>query len=268
MEKNRRIVLITGDSSGFGLERAKLFLKNGDNVCGFSNQEYSLPGVFHQYGDVASYPSCKEAVDRIIEQYGRIDILINDAGFGLFGPVEETEPERARKLIEVNFRGYFYRAKCVLPYRRKQKEGKIINVSSIAATVPLPFQGFYSAGKAARESLFDALRAEVRPYSISITHIRPGDAKTGFTASRIKEKIHSNSPYHASFRKCLTQVEKDELTGVPPREIAKAAFHVAGKKNPPLVVSVGKKDRFLSCLYHLLPKRVRNKLLYNVYAKE
>ena len=113
MKKTGRVVLITGDSSGFGLQIAKLFLANGDSVCGFSNQDKGLEEVYHQVGDVSSFDSCKDAVDNVIKKYGHIDVLINDAGFGIFGPVEETEPNRARKLIEVNFRGYFYSAKFV-----------------------------------------------------------------------------------------------------------------------------------------------------------
>lgn len=268
MKQTGRVVLITGDSSGFGLERAKLFLANGDHVCGFSNQGKSLPLVYHQFGDVSRFDDCQKAVRNVIEKFGHIDILINDAGFGIFGPVEETEPSRARELVEVNFRGYFYRAKAVLPYRRLSGGGKIINVSSIAAVVPLPFQAFYSAGKAARESLFDSLRPEVRPYHISITHIRPGDAKTGFTENRIKEQMDNESPYYNAFLKCLNQVEKDETNGVAAIKIAMAAFKASNKKNPPYVVSVGRKDRFLSGLYHILPKRSRNYLLYKVYAEK
>ncbi len=268
MKKTGRVVLITGDSSGFGLQMAKLFSANGDCVCGFSNQEKGLEGVYHQVGDVSSFESCKEAVEKIIHKYGHIDILINDAGFGIFGPVEETEPSRAMKLIEVNFRGYFYRAKACLPFRRENGGGRIINVSSIAAVVPLPFQAFYSAGKAAMESLFDSLRPEVRPYGIQISHIRPGDAKTGFTANRIKESRNKNSTYYDAFCKCLKQVEKDETTGVEAICIARAAFKTANKKRPRYVVSVGRKDRFLSGLYHILPKRRRNYLLYKVYAEE
>ena len=268
MKKTGRVVLITGDSSGFGLQIAKLFLANGDSVCGFSKQDKGLEEVYHQVGDVSSFDSCKDAVDNVIKKYGHIDVLINDAGFGIFGPVEETEPNRARKLIEVNFRGYFYRAKACLPYRRENGGGRIINISSIAAVVPLPFQAFYSAGKAARESLFDSLRPEVRPYNILISHIRPGDAKTGFTANRIKEARDKNSPYCAAFCKCLKQVEKDETTGVEAIFIARAAFKTANKKHPRFVVSVGRKDRFLSGLYHSLPRRRRNYLLYKVYAEK
>lgn len=268
MKNTGRVILITGDSSGFGLQRAKLFLANKDIVCGFSNQATSLPGVYHQYGDVSSIYDCQRVVSNVIERYKRIDILINDAGFGIFGPVEETEPERARKLREVNFMGYFYRAKACLPYRREQKQGRIINVSSIAAVVPLPFQSFYSAGKAAREILFDSLRPEVRKFNIQITHVRPGDAKTGFTANRIKEGRNPDSAYSKSFRKCLDQVEKDETTGVEAIKIARAVFKAAGKKKPRYVYSVGRKDRFLSLLYRCLPRRIRNYLLYQVYAKE
>ena len=172
--KTGRVILITGESSGFGLEMAKLFLENNDIVCGFSNQQFEMEGIYHQFGDVSKEEDCQRVVKNIIAKYGRIDVLMNNAGFGIFGPFEETPLEKAKKQVDVSFFGTFLMAKAVIPYMRKQGGGKIINTSSIGGVIPLPFQGFYSASKAAMDMLFNSLRPEVLPYNIQICSIKPG----------------------------------------------------------------------------------------------
>lgn len=265
-KKTGRVVLITGESSGFGLEMAKLFLANGDIVCGFSNQEFQMEGIYHQVGDVSIEEDCKTVVDNIINKYGRIDVLMNNAGFGIFGPLEETPLLKAKKQVDVSFFGTFLMAKSILPYMRKQKEGKIINTSSIGEVIPLPFQGFYSASKCTMDMLFDSLRAEVYPYHIQICSIKPGDAKTSFTKNREKDKLSEDSPYQKAFDHCLESVAKDEQNGIDPRKIVKRAFSISKEKRLPYSKAIGTKDRFLAFIYHILPKRMRNYLLYKVYA--
>ena len=265
MEKNK-VVLITGESSGFGLEMAKLFIANKDIVCGFSNQEFQMEGVYHQIGDVSKEEDCQKAIKNIIDKYGRIDVLMNNAGFGIFGPFEETSLEKAKKQVDVSFFGTFLMAKAVLPYMRKQGGGKIINTSSIGGVIPLPFQGFYSASKAAMDMLFNSLRPEVYPYNIQICSIKPGDAKTSFTKNRIKDTLSDDSPYKEAFNHCLDSVAKDEQGGIDPKKIAQIAFKISLKKRLPYSRSIGAKDRFLAFIYHILPKRIKNYLLYKVYA--
>lgn len=266
-QKTGRVVLITGESSGFGLEMAKLFLSNGDIVCGLSNQPFEKEGIYHQFGDISNEEDDIKAVQNVLAKYGHIDILINNAGFGIFGPVEETPSEDARKQVQVSFFGAFLMAKAVLPSMRKQGYGKIINTSSIGGVIPLPFQSFYSASKAAMDMLFDALRPEVYPYHIQICSIKPGDAKTNFTASRKADRVKADSPYKKAFDHCLASVAHDEQNGIMPIKIAKRVLQISKKKRMPYSRSIGAKDRFLSAIYHLLPKRMRNYLLYRVYAK-
>lgn len=261
-----RVVLITGESSGFGLEMAKLFVRNGDIVCGLSTHDFQMDKVYHQVGDISKEEDCHRVVTNIIEKYGRIDILMNNAGFGIFSPIEETSPEKARRQMDVTFFGSFLMAKEVLPYMRKEGGGKIINTSSIGALIPLPFQAFYSASKAGMDVLFDALRAEVYPYHIQICSIKPGDAKTEFTKKRQSELQNPDSPYKKAFDHCLKSVSKDEQNGTPAKKIAWIAFRLSKKRKLPYTRKIGTKDSFLSSLYHILPRRVRNYLLYKIYA--
>lgn len=266
--KHGRVVLITGESSGFGLEMAKLFIKNNDIVCGFSNQQFEMEGVYHQFGDVSNEDDCQRVVRNVIEKYGRIDILMNNAGFGIFSPIEETPLEKAKKQIDVSFFGTFLMAKAVLPYMRVQKNGKIINTSSIGGVIPLPFQGFYSASKCGMDMLFNSLRAEIFPYHIQICSIKPGDAKTSFTKNREANLLNNDSPYYEAFKKCLKSVANDEQKGIDPKVIAKKAFNISKRTRLPYSKSIGAKDKFLAFIYHILPKRLRNYMLYKVYASK
>lgn len=264
--KQRRVVLITGETRGFGFEMAKLFINNNDIVCGFSRNEFNYLNIYHQVGDISKEEDCKRCVLNIIDKYKRIDVLINNAGFGIFGPVEETTIQQAKKQIDVTFLGSFLMAKEVLPFMRKQKNGRIINISSIGGVVPLPYQAFYSASKCAMDILFDALRAEVYPYHIQITSVKPGDSCTSFTQNR-ESKISGDSVYKESFERNLKNVSNDEQKGFKPIKVAKKVLNISKKRKAPYSVKVGNKDKFLSVLFKILPKRIRNYLLYKIYAK-
>lgn len=263
---NKRIVLITGESKGFGFEIAKKFLENGDIVCGMSRKDFDYEGIYHQKGDITIEDDCNRVVNNIINKYGHIDILINNAGFGIFGPIEDTSLLKAYSQVNVTFIGPFLMAKAVLPFMRKQRNGRIINISSIGGVVPLPYQAFYSASKCAMDKLFDCMRAEVLPYNIQITSVKPGDSKTSFTENRITE-IKENSDYKESFKRSLENVSKDEQKGFAPEKVAKAVLKVSKRKHAPYSVSVGSKDKFLCFIFKLLPKRISNHLLYKIYAK-
>lgn len=264
--KQGRVVLITGETRGFGFEMAKLFIENNDIVCGFSRNEFDYPNIYHQVGDISNEDDCKNCVANIIKKYQRIDILINNAGFGIFGPIEETTLIKAKKQVDVTFFGAFLMTKEVLPYMRKEGKGNIINISSIGGVVPLPYQGFYSASKCAMDMLFDALRAEVYKYNIQITSVKPGDSCTSFTKNRESE-ISNDSAYIESFNRTLKNVSKDESTGFKPIKVAKIVLKISKKRKAPYSVSVGAKDKLLSFIFKILPKRLRNYLLYKIYAK-
>ncbi len=265
MKKTNRVVLITGDSSGFGLEMVKLFIANGDRVYGLAKNPFKLEGLVHFVCDISDPEQCKKVVEEVAKIEGRIDVLINNAGFGISGAVEDTSVETAKKIFDVNFFGAFYMAKYALAHM-KEHGGKIINTSSIASEISLPFQAFYSSTKCAMDTLFSGLRQEVFGYNISVTAVMPGDSKTGFTKNRIKNK--SSDAYKEVCEKSVKTMEHDETHGLEPIHVAKAVLKVSKKKHPPYKKRVGAKDRFLIFLFKILPKRLANVFVRMIYASK
>ncbi len=265
--KNKRVILITGESSGFGLAMAEAFLRNGDIVCGCARRDFQHQGIFHQMADVTKKDDCQRVIEEIVHRYGRIDILINNAGFGIFGPLEETALEQAKKQIDVILFGGFLMAQAALPYMRESGAGKIFNISSIGGLIPLPYQGFYCAGKAALDTLFSSLRVEVYPYHIQICSIKPGDAKTGFTAQRKLEALKPGSVYQQSVAKNLRTITHDEQNGFAPVILAKKVLRLSKRKKLPFSKLIGLKDSLLYRLvFYLIPRRISNYLIYKIYA--
>ena len=181
------VILITGISSGFGLETARLLATEGHVVYGTVRREVEpLPGVHYLKVDVRDRNAVKGVVQQVVDQEGRIDVLVNNAGMGIGGPVEFATEEEIREQMDANFMGLVNFVTAVLPYMRAQGNGKIIALSSIGGLMGLPFQGFYSASKFAIEGYCEALRLETKQFGVKVVVVRPGDFSTGFTASRKK----------------------------------------------------------------------------------
>ncbi|MGB8489815.1 MAG: SDR family NAD(P)-dependent oxidoreductase, partial [Bacteroidales bacterium] len=180
-----KVVLITGISSGFGRETAAILADKGHKVYGTVRKTGDPHGnVKVLEMDLTNHVSIKDAVRTIVENEGRIDVLINNAGMHIGGPAETTPLENVRLLIDTNFIGMVRLTQEVLPVMRSQGSGIIINISSIGGLMGLPFQSFYSAGKFAIEGFSEALRMEVRRFGIKVVVIEPGDFHTSNTANR------------------------------------------------------------------------------------
>jgi len=197
------VVLITGASSGIGKAAAEYLMKNGYKVYGTSRKEQadctyegSSGGFIKMLKlDVCSEESIEKAVNCIMKEEGRINILINCAGFGIAGSVEDTSIDEAYKQFDTNFFGVLRMCRSILPIMRAQKKGLIINVSSIAGLISIPYQSMYSASKFAIEAATEALRCEVKPFGINVSLVEPGDTKTGFTCKREFTQGSKNSVY-------------------------------------------------------------------------
>ena len=182
----KRVCVLTGGSSGIGKSAARLLKEDGFTVYELSRNGADADGIRHITADVTQREQVTSAIAAVLEAEGQIDLLVNNAGFGISGAVEFTDPKDAFDQLNVNFFGALHCIQAVLPTMRKQKSGHIVNISSVAAPIAIPFQAFYSATKSATNSLPLALRNEVKPFGIKASAVLPGDVKTGFTAARKK----------------------------------------------------------------------------------
>lgn len=260
-----KVAIVTGASGGIGLATATLFSEKGYTVYGLSRKPYESGAVTHIPTDVTDPESVRQAVATVTEREGRIDVLICNAGFGISGAVEFTEPSDAKRQFDVNFFGAFHCIQAVLPQMRAQKGGCILCVSSVAAVLPIPFQSFYSAAKASINALCAALANEVRPYGIRVAALMPGDIKTGFTAAR--EKSFAGVDAYPALPRSVATMEHDEENGMEPAFIARALYRLSQKRSLKPQYTAGLQYQFFVMLRKLLPYRFINRLVCLLYAK-
>lgn len=261
-----QVVLITGGSSGIGDSVARILAADGCRVYEMSRGESAPIDRVHIKGDVTSEQDVKRAVDDVIKKEGRIDILINNAGFGISGAAEFTEMEDARRQMDVNFLGMARMCRAVLPHMRKNGRGRILNLSSVAAAVPIPFQAFYSASKAAVNAYSLALANEVRPYGISVCAVMPGDIRTGFTAAR-KKRSAGDEAYGGRIARSVAKMERDERQGMDPAAAGRAIAKIARRRRVKPLYAIRVDYQAIALLARLLPARLLNWLVYQLYAK-
>ena len=261
-----KIVMITGGSSGIGLCTAAALRDRGCKVYELSRRDSEVTGITHIKCDVTDEAQIAAAVGQVMTENGRIDILINNAGFGISGAVEFTDTTDVRRLFDVNFFGMVRMNRAVLPLMRRQGGGRIVNLSSVAAPVPIPFQTYYSAGKAAVNSYTMALSNEVKPFGISVCAVMPGDIKTGFTAARQKS-IVGDDIYGGRITRSVAGMEKDEQTGMDPAKAGAFIASVALKNSRKPLYTIGFGYKCAVFLTKILPARWLNALIGQLYAK-
>ena len=227
------IILITGITSGFGRAMAERLSSEGHTVYGTHRKDVEpVGGVTYIKADVQNEEDCKAAVQRVVDEQGRIDVFINNAGMGIGGPLEFSTTAQAEKQMDVNWMGMVRFLHYVLPVMRKQRSGKIICFSSIGGLMGLPFQGLYSASKFAIEGYCEALRMETRAFGIKVVVIEPGDFATGFTASRASVADPEAYEAYPSYKRSLERIEHDETTGLKPEFLAAKISKIVKARNP------------------------------------
>jgi NAD(P)-dependent dehydrogenase (short-subunit alcohol dehydrogenase family) len=231
------VVLVTGASSGFGKAISESLAARGHRV--FGTVRTTRPGPPPAFTpielDVTRDESVAAGIATIIGAAGRIDAVVNNAGMGIAGAIEDTTVEEARLQFETNFFGTHRVCRAVLPHLRAQGGGHIINMSSLAGHVPLPFQGFYSATKFAIEAYSEALRMELRPFGISVSMIEPGDFATGFTANRRMTAASTlSSPYHAVCEAAIARMARDEQANPDLAPVVRAVTTILATRRPAL----------------------------------
>ena len=259
------IAVVTGGSSGIGLAAARALRDREVKVYIISRRPFTEKGLHHICADVSDEKQCQAAVEEILRREGDVDILINCAGFGISGAVEFTELSAAKKQMEVNFFGTVNMTKAVLPFMRRRGNGRIVNVSSVAAPAAIPFQAFYSATKAAINDYTAALANEIRPYGVTVTAVQPGDIATGFTGAREKS-VEGDEEYGGRISKSVAKMEHDEQNGMDPAKAGAYVAKVAMKKHPKPVYTIGFSYKAVCVLLKLLPCRLSNWLIGKLYA--
>ncbi len=261
-----KVAVVTGGSSGIGLCTAKALAEKGCTVYAISRRGgQDLPGIRNLKADVTDESQIAAAAEEILRESGRVDIVVNNAGFGISGAVEFTDTEEAKRQFDVNFFGMVRVNKVFLPILRKQGGGRIVNISSVAAPIPIPFQTYYSAAKAAIDSYTMALANEVRPFGITVCAVRPGDIRTGFTAARAKS-VAGDDVYQGRISRSVTRMEKDEQGGMDPQKAGNYVCAMALKAHPKPLTAIRFDYQLFCFLSKVLPCRLLNRLIGMLYA--
>ncbi len=227
------IILITGISSGFGLAMARRFSDDGHIVYGTVRRDVEqIPGVYYLRADVRNEQDAFTAVNEVVSREGGIDVLVNNAGMGIGGPVEFSPEEDIKLQMETNFLGQVHFIKAVLPHMRAQKSGRIICFSSIGGVMGLPFQAFYSASKFAVEGFAEGLQIEIRKMGIKVILVEPGDFATGFTSARRKNLSEEAVQAYPGVLESVRSFENDEKGGLKPEYLAKCISKIVVCRNP------------------------------------
>jgi short-subunit dehydrogenase len=240
-----KTIFITGASRGFGKIWAEAFLKRGDNVVATARNLSQLDDLVEKYGDkvlplqldvnnrVADFAAVQHAKD----YFGSIDVLINNAGYGLFGAIEETSEKEARDQIETNVFGLLWLTQSVIPVMRKQGHGHIINVASILGLVTMPVLGVYNASKYAVEGISETLAAEVKQFGIKVSIVEPFGYSTDWSnASAIRAKA---MPEYDQLKAGRNANSPGDFWGNP-AATAEAIIKLVDADNPPLHLLLGK----------------------------
>jgi short-subunit dehydrogenase len=261
-----KIAVVTGASSGIGRCTATALRDMGCKVYDLSRRNIPIENVRHIKTDITIESDVLSAVNEIISAEGRIDILVNCAGFGISGAVEFTTTEEAKKQFEVNFFGAVTVTRAVLPHMRAKGSGRIVNISSVAAVAHIPFQTYYSASKAAIESYTACLDNEVKIYGIRATAVEPGDICTEFTAAREKS-FAGDDIYSGRISRSVAGMEKDEQKGMSPEIAGNYIAKVALRKKVKPVCAIGVSYKILSVMCKSFPCSLRNLIVGMLYAK-
>ena len=267
METASKVVLITGASSGIGKAIAEFLQSKNFTVFGTSRNPGKQISEFPLVAlDVTKPETIQSAVAEVIASAGKIDILINNAGVGITGPIEETPDEEIKKAFDTNLFGPINVIKAVLPEMRKNKGGLIINVTSIAGYMGLPYRGIYSASKGALEITTEAFRMELKDSNIKMTNIAPGDFATNIAAGRYHAPVIEGSPYEKAYGNTLKIMNEHVDEGEDPGLMAKAIYRIIQEKEPKIHYKVGEPlQKFSIALKRILPDKVYESLLLKHY---
>ncbi|MFD2824567.1 SDR family oxidoreductase [Lacinutrix iliipiscaria] len=263
-----KVVLITGGSSGIGKSIGEFLIEKGYTVYGtsrnpknYSDSKFPIIAL-----DVTKNETIVSAIQHVVNTEERVDVLINNAGVGVTGAIEEIPESEIKANFETNFFGPINVIKAVLPQMRKQQSGLIINITSIAGYMGLPYRGVYSASKGALEILTEAFSMELKRFNINITSIAPGDFATNIASGRYHAPVLKDSPYKAPYENTLKMMDAHVDEGQDPLLMAKAVYRIINKRKPKVHYKIGEfMQKFSIVLKRILPDRIYEKMLMNHY---
>ena len=274
---DKKVVLITGTSTGFGKACADHLSERGYRVYGTSrsanfdtdlSKRDKQPSLFTTIPmDVCDNASVETGIQYILDNEGHIDIVVNNAGFGLAGAFEDSTVEEVKSQFETNVFGVVRVCRSILPHMRERKAGVIVIMGSIGGRIAIPFQSAYSASKFALEGFAEALRMEVKPFGIQVVLIEPGDFNTDFTRNRVvAEQAEINPAYTRNYKRALDAMEHAERTGPLPVAVARVLEKILQHPSPGLRYPVGKmSDRFAAGIKAFLPGKMFEQLVMKNY---
>ena len=256
MEKtsNKKIAVVVGGSSGIGFETCKKLSGQGWNVVNISRTPCKISKVTNITADAADGSALSAAIKKAGGKTG-ISLLIYSAGFSMAAPIEYAKEEDYRYLFEVNFFGALRAVQSVIPHM-KNKGGRIILIGSLGGDLPICFDSFYSASKAALEMLCRAAYGELKPYGIKVTGVRPGGTSTGFT---FKRKVYNDSEtgnYSGNVNKAVAALANMEQSGMSPSAVANIICNLTLLDNPPVIKICGTKNTVFRAFSRIMPEKV------------
>lgn len=263
-----KTILITGGSSGIGKSIGEYLVQKGFDVYGTSRYpEKHTTSLFPILKlDVTQPDSILNCVETLLVKAKKIDVLINNAGVGITGPMEEIPMQEMKNNFETNLFGPIGMINAVLPSMRAQQSGLVINITSIAGYMGLPFRGVYSASKGALELITEAYRMELKPFGVTMTNVAPGDFSTNIAAGRYHAPLKGDSAYHTTYGTTLDLLNDHVDQGEDPEILAKVIYRIMHTKNPKIHYKVGAfLQKFSIALKRILPDHWYERLLMSFY---
>jgi NAD(P)-dependent dehydrogenase (short-subunit alcohol dehydrogenase family) len=262
-----KVILITGASAGLGESMARFLATKGHTVFGTSRKPGQGSGFRLLAMDVTDAASVAAAVAQIIDEAGRLDVLVNNAGLGIAGPVESVSIDDVQRVLDTNVTGLIRTVQAVLPIMRKQGSGTIINISSIGSEMGLPYRGVYSASKAAVDRLTEALRTELAPFGIQACIVQPGGVRTDINKNRLRVDLPADSVYRKSFEKTYELIDESVSGGLSPDLFGELVDRIIRTNHVKRCYRLGKPMEKLSVLLKaLLPSATFDKMIRKHYG--
>jgi NADP-dependent 3-hydroxy acid dehydrogenase YdfG len=268
-ETSKKVALITGGTSGIG-RAICIFLSEHDLIVYGAGRNVENGGELDNFKtvkiDITKDISVAEGVQYVLEKEGKIDVLVNNAGVGMAGAVEDSEIIEILNVFNTNVAGMLRMCKVVLPIMRTQNSGHIINISSVGGLMGLPYRGIYSSSKSSVELISEAMSMEVMKFGVKVVLIEPGDFKTSINENRKVSQYAENSVYKDEFKRIHKLINQEVETGQHPKKIGKLVYKIIHKKSPRLRYNTGNFSSKLALIIkRLLPTRWFEAILMRHY---